>query len=39
MLHIPPSIDRVLMNFSQEIADLSYGPGNSIDELWDQIEP
>ena len=38
MLHIPPSVDRLLVNFSQEIVGLSYGPGNSLDGLWDRME-
>nr|VDD31531.1 unnamed protein product [Brassica oleracea] len=39
MHHIPPSLDRLLVNFSQEIAGLSYGPVDSIAGSWDRTEP
>ena len=39
MHHIPPSLDRLLVNFSQEIAGLSYGPVDSIAGSWDLTEP
>ena len=39
MHHIPPSVDGLLVNFSQEIAGLSYGPGDSIAGSWDRTEP
>ncbi|KAF3512728.1 hypothetical protein F2Q69_00006459 [Brassica cretica] len=39
MQHIPPSVDRLLVNFPQEIACLSYGPKDSIAGSWDRTEP
>ena len=39
MRHIPPSVDGLLVNFSQEIAGLSYGPRDSIAGSWDRTEP
>ncbi|KAF2556134.1 hypothetical protein F2Q68_00015245 [Brassica cretica] len=35
----PSLIARLLVNFSQEIAGLSYGPGDSIAGSWDRTEP
>ncbi|KAF3545664.1 hypothetical protein DY000_02007161 [Brassica cretica] len=39
MQHIPPSVDRLLVNFPQEIACLSYGPEDSIAGSWDRTGP
>ncbi|KAH0884009.1 hypothetical protein HID58_060105 [Brassica napus] len=39
MHHIPPSVERLLVNFSQEIAGLSYVPRDSIAGSWDLTEP
>ncbi|KAF2582526.1 hypothetical protein F2Q68_00004569 [Brassica cretica] len=39
MRHIPPSVDGLLVNFSQEIGGLSYVPGYSIAGSWDRTEP
>ncbi|KAL0723143.1 hypothetical protein Bca4012_037742 [Brassica carinata] len=38
MHHIPPSVVRLLVNFSQKIAGLSSGPGSSIAGFWDRAE-
>ncbi|KAH0898753.1 hypothetical protein HID58_048321, partial [Brassica napus] len=38
MHHIPLSVDGLLVNFSQEIGGLSYGPGDSIAGSWDSTE-
>ncbi|WZZ70840.1 hypothetical protein YC2023_082210 [Brassica napus] len=39
MRQIPPSVDGLLVNFSQEIACLSNGPRDSIAGFWDRTEP
>ena len=39
MHHIPPSVDKLLVIFSQEIACLFDGPGDSIARSWDLTEP
>ncbi|KAL0854205.1 hypothetical protein Bca101_059357 [Brassica carinata] len=38
MHHIPPSVDMLFTNFSQEIAGLSSGPWSSITGSWDRTE-